>query len=235
MDPKHIESKEIHKDNYLLWLIVANAIQPTSHTNLIKIDQATIMHAIATHKQFCLVQFFIKQIAYAIYSMSKNEAIRMGVLITRLRLHFGVATRTEDLPKMQRNPLNKSTVRRSEGHLRGQGVQQNVQGDADSDGADTAEHVSETGQGEGEAPAQLPRRRRRGAEGPVQVDIEAIMARLDQMGASMADNFQAMRGDQQEIRNNQVAMRSAMDAGFAYLQGEIEALKNRFPPPPPDY
>ena len=65
--------------------------------------------------------------------------------------------------------------------------------------------------------------------------MEAIMARLDQMGASMAENFQTLRGEQQEIRNNQIAMRSAMDAGFAYMQGEIEALKNRFPPPPPDY
>jgi len=230
-----VEAKDIHKDNYLLWLIVANAIQPTSHTNLIKLDQARIMHAIATNKPFCLVRFFIKQIASAIDSVSKNEAIKMGILITRLCLNYGVVSRAEDLPKIQRNPLNKSTVRRSEGHLRGQGVQQNVQGDNDSDGADTAEHVPATDQGEGEGPSQLPRRRRRGAEGPVQMDMDAIMARLDQMGTSMAENFQALRGDQQEIRDNQIAMRSAMDAGFAYMQGEIEALKNRFPPPPPDY
>ena len=110
-------------------------------------------------------------------------------------------------------------------------------GDDESDGADTAEHGSANAPVEGEGmqdPAQLPRRRRRGAEGPVQVDMDAIMARLEQMGSSMAESFQAIKGDQREIRDDQRAMRAAMDEGFAYLQGEINALKNRFSPPHPE-
>ena len=56
----HIQKNNIHKDRYILWLIVANAIQPTSHTNLINPNQDAIMEAIALHKCFCLVRFFIK-------------------------------------------------------------------------------------------------------------------------------------------------------------------------------
>lgn len=62
----NITKKEIHKNNYIIWIIVANAIQPISHMNFIGPQQAMIIEAIATHKEFCLVHFFVRQNASAI-------------------------------------------------------------------------------------------------------------------------------------------------------------------------
>ncbi|KAM7507366.1 hypothetical protein LguiA_017819 [Lonicera macranthoides] len=237
---------EIHQDHYALWLVVANAITPTSHTATLTPSQAQVVEAIARRRKFCLVRHFIRQIAEAINSTTLNEGIKMGVLITNLCLAHRVVERAEDDTRLQLHPLDRTTMNRSMGQFRyrGRGLQTN-EGD-DAEGADTMERGEESDQEreEGEphqeeTSSQVRRGKRRGTEGPVPLDMDAIMQRFDQMSTMVTDGFQSLRDEQQAIRDSQACLeeqqahiRAEMNEGFAHMRGEFDYWRHYFPPPP---
>ncbi|KAM7497013.1 hypothetical protein LguiA_021427 [Lonicera macranthoides] len=170
----------------------------------------------------------------------------MGVLIMNLCFAHRVIERAEDDMRLQLHPLDRTTMNRSIGQFRyrGRGLQTNEGGDAE--GADTMERGEEGDQGreEGEphqeeTSSQVRRGKGRGTEGPVPLDMEAIIQRFDQISTMVTDGFQSMRDKQQAIRDSQARLeeqqahiRAEMNKGFAHMRGEFDYSRHYFPPPP---
>lgn len=130
-------------------------------------------------------------------STNRHDAVKMGVLITKLCEHFEVEIQTMDIQKHQRKPLNKSTKKRAAGQLRNHppSNQEEIEG-ADTVGHDGQPSSQEEQAQEENAPQeQVPRKRRRENEETVQFGMDVIMERFDQVGEFMKNEFQGIRSE----------------------------------------
>jgi hypothetical protein len=99
----------------ILGLIVMSSIMPTTHTHDVTVEHARVLEAIESGRPFCLIRFFIQQIATVIDSINSNDSIKMGGLITSLCKDAGVPFHKEDSYAKRSTVVDRRTVNRSNG------------------------------------------------------------------------------------------------------------------------
>ncbi|KAM7465686.1 hypothetical protein LguiB_013248 [Lonicera macranthoides] len=176
------DKSNLHDSLRMLWLVIANALDPTSHIQHLYPSQAYVLYAIATNKHCYLLRHIIGQITRIIDLVAHNETIKFGSLITRVCFRAGVHEKDEDEKEMPRAPLNWSTQTRASDQLRNRPSSSTAAprpGDEEEDGAE-------------EAGADVPgplRRRRRASSGPVDDNREFMREHFKQMNALMQTGF----------------------------------------------
>ena len=230
---------------YKLWMVVCNSIYPTTHKNHLYIDEALLVYNISIDANICLMRYFVKIIGRTETKTDSKESIKMGVLITKLCLHFGVVPKEGDQLIKQLGIVNNSTLKRSQAQLHLQTTGE--RGMHEEEGGPTAMEEEE------EEDVQPLRRRKKvptergegsSTQAPQATDLEAIqqmMLAMEERQMKRFEDFRQESNAQYEALARQEEARAKRNEEqyneiLAHFQGwdtRFQSWQPYFQPPPP--
>lgn len=226
------ERKDLHKDFYVLWWLVCNSLMPTSQHSKINLTHARVMEAIVERRPFCLVRFFIQQIASVYESNNYKDGIKMGVLITKLCFAADVEFKVDDVRSQQLSAIDKRSLNRALGQYKNR--PQDAPGigvAAEGIGPDglPVQHEGEAAEGEQQqaGPSQGRRQKRKGAAGPVPFDMEALVNKMDEMHASNQSHYTSISENHQRFRDQYGQDMGQLHAAYGVMNERYEAMYTR--------